>query len=361
MADSVITGVGRGGVETLPPEAKKQLDDILPDLSEEDKALIDRLGDGSTLAVGNIGSATYVHAETGDGEVFGRLIGSTTGRADGDLSDTVMQMQVDLPLGVGLSMQGPSQLQTAIEANDYFGNLIDTILPAGFEFVQDSWNASVSQATQQAERVGGPATAVRMVSIDDGAAAGAQDLIVSGSGAVETVVLNMFGSNLSNLSSTDEATRGTAFENGVQAGHTIKIQDIDSAVILGNGKVNVLGSSDTYVVGDAFNQDITGSAGNDTLIGGGGSDTLKGGSGADTFGIDFKGDALIRDFDGSEGDMLSFGGGVTLRHFLQADITDIAAGPFSLGGINIALDGHNITLVGITADQLTLDMLKFDL
>ncbi|MFI3157402.1 MAG: hypothetical protein QX199_14735 [Methylococcaceae bacterium] len=337
MADSVIGGSNQG-TGGLTDNAK----DAFDKLSQADKDALAGLGDTGNIETAYVGAPrdgnVYVQGsgvEDGHKVTIGSVAPSTTGPIDGHIPNGNMSVDVHIPLGTGFNMAGPTELRTALEANDYFGAFIDSVLP-GESSYKDAFNAAVSKASAYA----GDDTAVRLITIDDNSA-GSDSFTFKGSSVNETVVINAYG---------------PGFANPVK--HDINISDFDGAVIVGPASVNVIGTAGAFVTGDAANQKITGSAGGDTLIGGGGSDILTGGSGGDTFGVGFGGDTMVTDFNGASGDKLLFEGSMTLQSFLQADISVVQLGTFAV--TNISSEGHNIYLVGVDPSTLTLDMIKFD-
>ena len=364
MADSVITGgSSTGGVEGLiNPEAKQIFDDVLNSLSDSDKALLDELAGGTsgTIEVAQIPGtdAKYVQAvnthtpklvsddSTPDpndtipdpndwasgksiDETVSKLISTPSDSTVFDVPSGDLDFRINLPAGVDLQIQGPAVDVTVFQATEYFGALVEGWIP-GESTYKDSFNSAVARAMDNS----GDGTSVRLITPGDDSAAGVGNLVLSGSSANETVVINMYG---------------------VNAGRIVEIQDFNSTVLLGGGTVNVKGVAGAFVTGDDANQKITGNAGNDTLIGGGGSDVLTGGSGSDVFGVGFDGDTMITDF--SAGDKLFFEGSGTLQNFLQAEISTVNLGSFVV--TDVASNGHHIYLVGVDPSTLTLDMIKF--
>lgn len=342
MADSVIPGgTSTGGSSGLGQEAKEIFDQALNSLSPEDQALLNQLAAaGGTIEVAKIPGtdATYVQAVNTTTGADGKPVPTTLSQLTSTPSDDTnfhipsgnLGFDVNLPAGVDLQIQGPAVDQTVYQATQYFGALVDGWIPGESEY-KDAFNSAVSTAMNHA----GDGTSVRLITPTDDST-GSGNLVLSGSSANETVVINMYG---------------------VKADHAVEIKDFNSAVLLGTGTVNVAGATGAFVVGDAANQKITGNAGNDTLIGGGGSDVLTGGSGADVFGVSLNGDTMITDFNGGAGDKLFFEGGETLQSFLQANITTVNLGSFVV--TDISANDHHIYLVGVDPSTLTLDMIKF--
>jgi len=318
MADSVIGSTT--GVDGLDQATKDKLGTAGQDFLS---------GITGNVAVVPLGDSTFVGGSDGTGGNLGKLIASPNLPTDGALSN---DLSVHTPAKVGLFVQGPSAPQATYQTNDYFAGLANDTWKLDDGAYKDSFNTAVARASHSA---GNNATVSLFTPDDQSAVAG--EMTLTGSATLnEVAVINMYG---------------------VQAHTAVNVSDFNSVVMLGGGTLNLTGGS-AFVSGDAANQKITGGTGNDTLVGGGGSDILTGGSGADTFGVDLTGDLLITDF--GAGDMLSFGGGMTLEKFVTMDVTSFT----QLGGFavtDLAFEGHHVYLVGVEPSALTLDMINFDL
>jgi len=120
-----------------------------------------------------------------------------------------------------------------------------------------------------------------------------------------------------------------------------------------------LSENATYLAGDARNQKLIGGDGNDTLIGGGGRDTLQGGAGKDVFAFNAAGNYTVNDFTPGK-DLLTFL--LPGMNSIEDLLTYVSSVEQTAAGLTIRYGlGDSITLVGVTAGQLTADMFKFSL
>jgi Ca2+-binding RTX toxin-like protein len=139
------------------------------------------------------------------------------------------------------------------------------------------------------------------------------------------------------------------------AGTKVVLENTEAASIVGSGTVEVKQAA--IVTGDLSNQQILGSSGADTLIGGGGSDTLVGGGGSDTFGLNAAGNYTVE--MGKDDKIAFLIDGVTSLEQLSQIIT----GTQEQGG-NLTVyfaGGSSITFVGLSAADITADMVTFGL
>lgn len=137
---------------------------------------------------------------------------------------------------------------------------------------------------------------------------------------------------------------------------TVVLQGIEAAVLAAPGKVRNEGNAPILISSDFQAQSVTGGGGNDTLIGTG-NDTLTGGAGNDIFGIKGAGKYTITDFN-KAGDAIAFQmDGVTNLTQLKAKVTSVVSGTNSVT-FNFGAD-TSVTLVGVTAADLTAGMIKF--
>jgi len=137
---------------------------------------------------------------------------------------------------------------------------------------------------------------------------------------------------------------------------TLALQNVEGAVLAASGTVKIEGSVPIRITSDTQAQNITGGGGNDTLVGTG-SDTLTGGAGNDVFGFSGNGKYTITDFN-KAGDMLAFNiAGMTNVDQLKAAVTSVVKTTTSIT-YNLGAD-TSITLVGVSASDLTAAMIKF--
>jgi Ca2+-binding RTX toxin-like protein len=171
----------------------------------------------------------------------------------------------------------------------------------------------------------------------DGAlAAGANDMVIDASQntGVQAFVVNL-------LHATD----------------TVVLKGVEQALVANAGTIKVEGNAPIRLVGDLAAQDITGGGGNDTLVGGGGNDTLTGGLGNDVFGFSALGHVTLKDFDVAHDSVAFASTGITNIQQLAALVTSVDNAP---AGVTFNF-GHDasITLVGVSASQITSDLIKF--
>ncbi len=138
----------------------------------------------------------------------------------------------------------------------------------------------------------------------------------------------------------------------------IELNGIENAILVGPGTVSVGDNTNVHLEGDNRDQHVTGGGGNDTLVGGGGNDTLIGGSGNDVIGFNAVGNYTI-EIDGADKLAFQFDGINSLN-----DLLPFVTGVSEANG-NVTyefVDGAaTITLVGMTADEVTADMVIFNL
>ncbi len=139
---------------------------------------------------------------------------------------------------------------------------------------------------------------------------------------------------------------------------SLVLANIDAAVLSATGTVKVEGNAPIRITSDASAQNISGGGGNDTLVGTG-ADTLTGGAGNDVFGFSGRGKYTITDF-AKAGDTVGFDiPGLTNINQLKANVTSVVKTDTSIT-YNFGPDA-SITLVGVSASDLTAGMIKFTL
>lgn len=291
---------------------------------------------GSTPKTEQLAGGTLVTATGANAEAQVVLATNAAFSSDVDLGALVANVQA--PANVAIAAEGLASQATAAQAKDYFTSLISQALPAGPSTQKEALTKAVELITTGAAAPAGN-SAVKLISVSDSAtSSGGNQVKVTGTGTTSEVV----ALNIANLSS----------------GKTLVVENLERAVIVGGGTVQVSGTSPSFVVGDSFNQSISGGSGADTLVGGGGSDTLAGGAGADKFGFVSGGSYTVADF--GAGDKLAFSfTGLTTFDQLAAAVTG-----FSQAGGNTTysfVGGSSITLVGISPSQITADLIQFSL
>ncbi|SIO42917.1 calcium-binding protein, partial [Nitrosomonas cryotolerans] len=128
-------------------------------------------------------------------------------------------------------------------------------------------------------------------------------------------------------------------------------------MLVGKGTVQVVDDTGANLHGDNRDQHIIGGSGNDTLVGGGGNDTLVGGDGDDIIGFNALGHYTVQ-IDQSDKLAFQFDDLHSLDDLLP-HVTNVVE---SNGNVTFEFsDDASITLVGVTADDITADMVKFTL
>ena len=268
--------------------------------------------------------------------------------------DGTLAVTVTLPPGVDLATSGPS---TTVNANQMAGYINDLVSKALSTQASDPYIASYIAALEQAIKtlqgqVDGQDVVVRVVSFGDnsGSAAGSATTGAASTGNNIVFDAGTAATNELLVMRLDQVTEGT----------TITLKNIENAMLVGDGSVIVDGSSAARVVGDLADQRITGGAGNDTLVGGGGNDTLVGGAGDDVLGFNAVGHYTIEGF-GNGSDKLAFDfDTITNIAELEALITDVQE---TDGNVTYVFNQGEatITLIGVTANEISADLVQFTL
>ncbi len=144
----------------------------------------------------------------------------------------------------------------------------------------------------------------------------------------------------------------------IKAGNTLELRSVANAMLIGDGIVKVGDDKAVNLQGDIGNQHMTGGGGNDTLVGGGGNDTLIGGGGDNTFGFNSVGHYVI---GAGNTDVFAFQfDGINSLDDLSPFVTGVTE---ANGGVTYEfVDGAaTITLVGMSASEVTAEMIKFSL
>lgn len=323
-ADSLFGG--SSATASLSQSARDLINSVLADSVSKD-GVAPRT---EQIAGGTLVTATGANAEQ-------QVVLATNAAFAGNVNLGNVVANVEAPANVAIAAEGLATAATAAQAKDYFTSLINAAIPAG----QTAQKEALTKAVDLVTSVGAPTgtSAVKVISVSDSAANSSGNQVkITGTGTTsEIVALNV---------------------SGLSAGKTLVVENLERAVVVGSGVVQVSGSTAAFVAGDSGNQSISGGAGADTLVGGGGSDTLVGGAGADKFGFVSGGAYTIADL--GTGDKLAFSfAGLTTFDQLAAAVTGVSqAGgntTYSFGG------GSSITLVGISPSQVTADLIQFTL
>ena len=146
-------------------------------------------------------------------------------------------------------------------------------------------------------------------------------------------------------------------QRGVGNNDVLSLKGVEKAIVINSGTVVVTDSTPSFIQGDLSNQNITGGGGNDTLVGGGGNDTLVGGGGKDAFGFTDFGNTTIQGFGKDSELVFQFAGVNSIQDLLQylTGVTESDGNvTYEFAGV-----GSSITLVGVSASEVTADMVKF--
>lgn len=351
---SVESLFGGTSTEDVDGDGKPDVS-VFTDLGQGSKDLIELVlgdtvdGTSTRTQVGN--NATLVSSTGAGGVTQAVVVSDTGGVVAGELKSGQLDLTIALPAGVGLALQGLDSVP-ADQASGYIQSLLDLYLPATGDPAADALRDSLISAIDAVRGSLGDANSVsvRFVVLTQetqnaslGRALAANEVILdsgtSASGSTETLAILL---------------------NTISADKTVVLKNVESAVLVGQGSVRVDGSKAATIAGDIFDQKIAGGAGNDTLIGGGGHDTLTGGAGNDTFGVTtLKGHLVINDFEFGK-DKIGFNVASVKS---TGDLLPLITG-LTQDGANLVVSfgpEMSITLVGVTPEQLTLDMLKFTL
>lgn len=318
-------------------------------LSETTKGILDSVLNDThgPVQTTNVGGATVVQGLGANNETQGALVESNA-PVTGTLTNGNFVANVNLPANVGLAFEGLNQLVNGTSVSNYLGGLIDQALPQNFvntNPVALEFRNSLDRAVETVLQGTGASNVVRVVTVTDSSVnnSAPQNVQITGTtgsaGSSEVVALNM---------------------TNVHPQNTVVLENIDRTVIVGQGSVRVSGNTSSTLVGDNSNQNFTGGGGGDTLVGGGGFDTLTGGQGSDLFGFNSSGHYTISDFNsGTGGDSLVFKiPGITSLQQLAPFVTNVV-----VAGGNTTYtftEGSTITLVGVTPEQLSLDLISFN-
>lgn len=299
---------------------------------------------GGSAIVGHIGGSTLVIGSGSEGEKQGALVPSDQGY-EGSMNDGVLYLDISMPEGTGFVFEGMDNANPQGVGN-YLFSIIDAYLPPGTPGtteIRDSLYNAVNDLVSSLTALGASNIVVRMIDfVSDSNRSSAYgvtpgDVVFDASGYAGTELL------LFNL-------------NGLNQDQTLVLSGIENVMLAGNGTVRIEGDTGVRVTSDLGNQDITGGGGNDTLIGGGGNDTLTGGAGDDIFGFVRLGNFTIGDF--GAGDKIAFNVPfITDVNDLVSYLTQVTqtADALTLGfGPNFSL-----TLVGVSASEVTADMFTF--
>ncbi|MFI3221535.1 MAG: hypothetical protein QX191_00715 [Methylococcaceae bacterium] len=326
MADSLTGGINSDA--TLSQTTKDIINSVIAEIT----------GTGTVPSVVTVDGTSVVSGVDANNHYQGVIV-----QSDAPVTGTVIigtsNNDVILPANVGLTSQGLATAVTADVANTYLLDLIAAALPSTSTNPEViTQRAALTTAVNQILSANPNTTsAVNVINVIDSTTVGSapQNIVINSNNASDILAINM---------------------SGVRDGNTLVLGDVSSAVIVGSGTVQVSGTTPAIVIGDSSNQMITGGTGSDTLVGGGGSDTLVGGTGNNTFGFNAAGQYTVSNV--GDGDSLQFNIlGVT--NFAQLATLVTGSTTENDNTIYTFVGGSTITLVGITPDQVTANLIAF--
>ncbi len=315
-------------------------------LSANTLALLDRfLTDtvGGSASNGAFGSSTYMSGTGTHGEFQGGVLPGA-GAISGTIDDGVLQLTLNLPGKTGFVFEGMDSVSPDA-AGAFLHSVVASYNPHADQ--KASVDSAVDQLVVSLKAQGVSSVSFRVfdfmsdatgpVSAASGAlGAAASDTVIDASvnTGVQALVVNL-----------------------LHATGAVVLKGVEQAVVANAGTIRVEGNTPIHIVGDLTAQDITGGGGNDTLVGGGGNDTLTGGLGSDVFGFSALGHHVVKDFDVAHDSLAFSTTGVTNIQQLAALITSVDNAP---SGVTYHFGNDaSITLVGVSAAQITSDLIKF--
>jgi len=327
-SDSQFGGTGAGG-GPVPVNLSDAAIALL------DKFLFDTVG--GTTTTGTLDGSPTTQGIGSDGELQGGILPGL-GTVEGTLSNGVLQLDLSLPAEVGLIFQGLDEVSVDQWVTFLKGVVTDYGVTEG---QQSSLFGAIDQIAQSMMDAGVTSIVLRVFSSVTGGTEGASAPLAGGLGdmvidASATPDVTVFGVELGGLSWV--------------------LKGVENAVIANAGSVTIEGSTAVHLVADTASQSLVGGSGNDTLVGGGGNDTLTGGLGDDVFGFSALGHVTITDFDVAH-DSLGFSStGITSIAQLAGLVTGVTQ---TAEGVTFNF-GHDasITLVGVSASEITSDLIK---
>lgn len=325
------------------------------DLSPGTQQLLDAVfGDtvGGVVQTTNLGSGTLITG-TGAGGVMQGAVVSASGQAVvGEIAGDNLTLSIALPANVQLAFEGPAGAVSADVANTYLSNLVNAAFPStstdpGVAQARASLVAAIDALTQSLTGGSTPGSVtLRIVAFTES----------GGSSNVRAVGSNEVLFEANSQAGTSELL---TFLTAALGNKTLVLKNVKAALIAGDATVRVDNAEGSFVSGDVTNQRITGGVGNDTLVGGGGNDTLTGGNGNDVFGVNLlAGNLTITDFNVAHDKLAFTVPGISNLSDLAPHFTGLTVDQADSSTLHFG-SAMSITLVGVSAEQLTVDLLKF--
>jgi Ca2+-binding RTX toxin-like protein len=330
-ADSLFGGTHNG--QTLSSSSLALLDQFLTDTV------------GGSTTTESIGGSTYVSGTGSHGETQGGIL-PTSGAINGTITDGVLHLTLNLPNNTGLVFEGMDNA-TPDTAGSFLHSVVDSYHPSGAQ--KASLDAAVNQLVDSLKAQGITNVVFRVFDFMSGAGNGT--LAAGADGA-----LGAASSDIVLDASQNPGVQAFAVDL-LHAAGAVVLKGVQQALVANAGTIRVEGNTPIHLVGDMNAQDITGGDGNDTLVGGGGNDTLTGGLGNDVFGFSALGHVTIKDFDVAHDTVAFSSTGITNIQQLAHLVTSVDNAPTGVT-FNFGHDA-SITLVGVSASQITSDLIKF--
>lgn len=346
-AESLIGGIG----DDLADEVKDLLDQFLTD-TQDGEVQTEDLGDGGVLVFG-IGH---------EGETQGAIISGDVTIAV-EVNAGVMNLAIQLPSGVNIGFESLSEKATPTEIADFLKAQIDDALPldSSDPAVQEL-NTSLTNALNNlidgliARGIG--ESVLSIISFADVSNSLSESLATVAAETTPGIDPLANDTIVFDASSSEDNEVFALLLDEIQQGKVLELKGVENAALVGSGTVKVGDDTDVNLQGDNRDQNITGGGGNDTLVGGGGNDTLLGGGGDDIIGFNALGHYTV-EIDNADKLAFQFDNIHTVADILPY-VTNVSEAD---GNVTFEfLDGEaSITLVGISASDVTADMVIFNL
>ncbi len=360
MSSTSQAGIQSQG-ETLSSFAVQTLDKFLTD-SITTSLITQNAGNGSAVVVSS-GSKGDINIAITPPDVA----------SQGSLSEgTGKTLEFQLPANTGLVSKNVDLSTSGNAAKDYVTGVVEKYLPTNITdpALIAQKNTIIAALTKALELIKPDANtnitvSIRNIDFYHSTSSGSSSLLDSAHQSFSFLDSDGSYQGLDSLVGSNDILLDAGTSTGSQlfvinlgsiSGRTLVLQNVEGAVLAGPGTVRVEGSTPIRITTDLQAQNVTGGAGNDTLVGTG-NDTLTGGSGSDIFGFSGAGKYTVTDFN-KAADSFAFNlPGVTNLDQLKAQLTSITkvgnATTYNLGA------DTSITLVGVSATDLTASMFKF--
>lgn len=324
------------------------------ELSSDTIALLDQfLTDtvGGSAQTSHIGTdATMIVGTGSQGEIQGAVISGSVAVA-AEVNDGVMSLAISMPAGVNIAFEGLSSVSSSEDIQGYLNDQINAALPEdSSDPAVQALRSNLQNALEQLlNGLGEEGAVVRLVRIVDNSGSSSASLATQATAqSGHTITFDASGNHTSEVLAL--------LLSDIKAQDTLELKGVERGLLVGSGTVVVNDTAAANLHGDLNSQKITGGSGNDTLVGGGGNDTLVGGAGDDTIGFDAVGHYTVQY---ATGDTLAFDfSGINSIADLLPHVTNVSE---SNGSVTYEFDhgAATITLVGISASEITAEMIKF--